>query len=185
MQVVRLYETNPAQITHPCQMWHYMKMLNLHMQWMGTWIHHYFVISPQVLSDLWNQQISSWVTAGLQTVPLCKQWSLRPTTHPTWITHPCQTYARCSIFFISNGWAHGSIITWLYHHRCKPRFEKSAEILGHCWATSRTIMQAVRLKTHPKWIIHPWQTYARWLTTFICNGWAHGFIITWLYHRRC
>jgi len=33
-------------------------------------------------------------------------------------------------------------------------------------------------RPHLEWIIHPCQTYIRCLTTFICNGWAYGSIIT-------
>ena len=64
-----------------------------------------------------------------------------------------------------------------YHCRFLPRFGSAEEIPDHFWATKRTIMQAMRLLTCPKWIIHPWQTYARWLSTFICNGWAYRFIM--------
>jgi hypothetical protein len=45
---------------------------NLHMQWMGIWIHHHFIITAGGGPDLGNQP-KSWVTAGLQTVPLHKQ----------------------------------------------------------------------------------------------------------------
>ena len=53
-----------------------------------------------------------------------------------------------------------------------------AKILGHCWAVKSTITQVMRLKTHQVQVKHPCHTYARCLTTFICNGWAYGFITT-------
>ena len=65
-----------------------------------------------------------------------------------------------------------------YHGMWQPRFGKSAKILGHCWLTNHTFTQTMRLETHPEWITHLWHTYTRRLTTFICNGWAYGFITT-------
>jgi hypothetical protein len=63
------------------------------------------------------------------------------------------------------------------HMRMRDITGKSAEIPGHFNATNLTITQELRLLIHPKWIPHPFQTYARCLSTFICNGWAFLAII--------
>ena len=45
---------------------------NLHMQWMGIWIHHHRIITAGASLYLGNHQ-KSRVTAGLQILLLCKQ----------------------------------------------------------------------------------------------------------------
>jgi len=55
-----------------------------------------------------------------------------------------------------------------YHRPCCPRFWL------HCWATNHTIMQWLRLHTHPKLLAHQCGAHKRCLNHFICSGWAHG-----------
>jgi hypothetical protein len=63
-----------------------------------------------------------------------------------------------------------------YHCFCCPRFWQSAESLGHCWATNHTIMQWLRLHTHPKLLAHECGAHIRCLNHFICSGQACGTI---------
>jgi hypothetical protein len=60
-----------------------------------------------------------------------------------------------------------------YQRPCWPRFWQSAESLGHCWATNHTIIQWLRLHTHPKLLAHQCVTHIRCLNHFICSGRAY------------
>ena len=64
-----------------------------------------------------------------------------------------------------------------YHRPYCPRFWQLAESLGHCWATNHTIMQWLRLHTHPKLRAHQCGAHKiRFMNHFICSGWAYGTI---------
>jgi len=43
----------------------------LHMQWMGMWNHRQTVTIALVDPDFDSRRLKAWVTAGLQTIPLC------------------------------------------------------------------------------------------------------------------
>jgi hypothetical protein len=62
---------------------------NLHMQWMGIWIHHHSVFTTGSSPDLENQQksvVHCWGTNCTIT------HLMRLYAHPKWITHPCHSY---------------------------------------------------------------------------------------------
>jgi hypothetical protein len=86
---------------------------NVHMLWMGIWIHHHAVTTAQTILSVgeWNQTILS-VGEWLGTIV---QW-LRLKTHLEWFPHPPQAYTRCLKTFICCGWAYGSITTPLPPH---------------------------------------------------------------------
>ncbi len=47
---------------------------------------------------------------------------------------------------------------------------------SHCWATNHTIVQWLRLHTHPKLHAHQRGAQIRCMNQFICSGWAYGTI---------
>ncbi len=52
-------------------MWSTHKVFELlHMQWMGLWNHRQLVTIALVVPDF-DSRLKAWVTAGLQTIPLC------------------------------------------------------------------------------------------------------------------
>jgi hypothetical protein len=42
----------------------------LHMQWMGIWNHRQ-PVTIALLDPDFDSRLKAWVTAGLQTIPLC------------------------------------------------------------------------------------------------------------------
>ncbi len=63
-----LRELHKADCT---SMWSINKVYEpLHMQWMGIWNHWQLVTTALVDPDF-DSRLNSWVTAGLQTIPLC------------------------------------------------------------------------------------------------------------------
>jgi hypothetical protein len=71
-----------------------------------------------------------------------------------------------------------------YHRPCWSRFWQSAESLGHCWATNHTIMQWLRLHTHPELLAHQCGTHIRCLNhSYAVDG--HTKILATRYHRPC
>jgi hypothetical protein len=103
---------------------------------------------------------------------------MRLHNHPMGITHPCHTYTWCLTTYMCNGWAYGSIITQFTLQVQDQIWKISRNPGSLCCGTNRTVTQKMRLYTHPKWITHPCHTHTWCLTTFICNGWAYGSIIT-------
>ena len=50
---------------------HYEVFEPCHMQWMGIWNHWQPVTIALVDPDFDSSWLKAWVTAGLQTIPLC------------------------------------------------------------------------------------------------------------------
>ena len=59
---------DPLRVDHTSMSYIYKVFDNTHMQWMGIWIHHHFIIEAGASPDLGNQP-KSWVTVELQTIP--------------------------------------------------------------------------------------------------------------------
>jgi hypothetical protein len=57
---------------------------NVHMLWMGIWIHHHAITTAVVGPDL-GRRLKSDVTAGLLVIPFL-QW-LKLKTHLEWFPH--------------------------------------------------------------------------------------------------
>ncbi len=140
------------------------------MQWLDIWNHLHCVITAGASPDLGNKQ-KSWVTAGLQTLPITQV--MRHKTHPKWIAHPCQTFTRCFPTFICNRWAYGATIIALL-----------LQVLAQIWEISRN----PECKPYPlrkQWGLRPTQSGSHILgrhmpggvLTFICNVWKYGAII--------
>jgi len=57
-----------------------------------------------------------------------------------------------------------------------PDFDSQLKGRVLCGATNHTIMQWLRLHTHPKLLAHQYGAHIRCLNHFICSGWAYGTI---------
>ncbi len=58
---------------------------NVHMLWMGIWIHHHAITTAVVGPDM-GGRLKSNVTAGLLVIPFVR-W-LKLETHLKWFPHP-------------------------------------------------------------------------------------------------
>jgi len=106
------------------------------------------------------------------------QW-LRLHTHPKLLAHQCGANVEHKKGVWTNSYAvdgHMEPLATRYHGPCCPRFWQSAESLGNCWATNHTIMQWLKLHTHPKLLAHQCGAHIRCMNQFKCSGWAYGTI---------
>ena len=88
--------------------------------------------------------------------------------HPNKISHQYQTKAKWLIFFITS---------YAIDRRTDPsslRYHISSRlpccVNGSCPDTNCRAVKWLRLQIHSNLILHQLQTYAKWLTFFICNG---------------
>ena len=150
---------------------------NLHMLWMGIWVHHqanFITCIGQELGSL----LKLWFNAGLQMTLLCSGWGSNPTWNGSNISSQHLRGAWQASYAVDGHMApYSAHYHYHYHHLSCPRFGRSSEILVHCWAANDTIVQWLRFLPNMEWFPHPLPTYARWLTSFICCGWAYGSII--------
>jgi hypothetical protein len=102
---------------------------------------------------------------------------LRLQTHMEWFPHPPHAYARWLNTFIRNRDGGMDQSSCCYNYTCWPQFSEVCLNLGLLMSVKWALMHWLRLQTHMEWFPHPTHTYARWLTTFICNGWGYGLII--------
>ena len=55
-----------------------------------------------------------------------------------------------------------------------------SRIIGTSWGANNSILLLLRLKILPRWIPLHCHTHIQCFTTFICCGWAHGWVIIML-----
>jgi hypothetical protein len=76
-----------------------------HMQWMGIW-NHWQPVTITLFDPDFDSQLKAWVTAGLETIPLCSGWGSIPIQS---CMHINVEHMWCMNQFICSGWAYGTI----------------------------------------------------------------------------
>ena len=104
----------------------------------------------QVLVQTWENREQT--LSHCWTINLTKKQAMRHETHPKWITHAFKIYSSCKLTFHMK-----KMGIWCHHHcistaGASPYLGKWAVILSHCWTINLTNKQAMRHKTHPKYI---------------------------------
>ncbi len=147
--------------------------INLHMQWMGVWIHHHSVFTAGATRDLSIFCRNPGSPLSYKPYHYTSDKAFQPPKakeDPTFMSYTYKMFDNLHMQWMS---------IWIHHHSIfTTRFGKLAEILGHSWVTTHAIKHMMRLYNHPKWIPQPCHTYARCLTISIRNGWVYGSIIT-------
>ena len=165
------YALNDAPNSHgmvPTCISHIGKVIdNLHMQWMGIWISHH-VVTTTLVGHSFRNSAEIFVCWWVKNEPLCIGWGSKPTWNGSHIPS-IHIQGVWQLSYAVDGDMDPS--SSHSHHTCRPRFGKSAEILGHCLELNEAFVQWLRLQTHMEWFPHPLHTYTRRLTSFICSGW--------------
>jgi hypothetical protein len=122
-----------------------------------------------------EDKLEFWVTARPHPVGLCSIWGYWPTPNRSHI----------NAIHMQGGWepsyavdGHMDLSSLSSPALIGQAFGSQSWILGNCYTTTCRVVQCLRLWTHSKQIWNQCHTYARWLRTFICCGWAHGPVLT-------
>ena len=150
---------------------------NFHMLWMGSWDLYHANTTTCVDPDVGSQLESLSLLVLGNTRCHCAMVEAL-TQHGMVPSSPHIIYqALDNVHMLWMG-------TWIYHNAvtntCVHPDVGSLPKYYHCWVTKEVIVQWLRVLTNMESIPHPLPTYARYLTTFICCGWAHGTFIMWL-----
>jgi hypothetical protein len=133
-------------------------IINLHMLWMGIWIHHHAITSTPVNWDLGRKRSNPWSCLALNEAIV--HW-LRLQIYMEWFPHLLHTYERWLTTIICCGWGYRPIIMplpvcWLI------KIWEASSNPGQCLVLNEAIVQYLRLKTHKEWFPQPLHTYERW-----------------------
>ena len=101
---------------------------------------------------------------------------LRLTATSNCFPHPYQTCTKCLSTSICCLQAYSITLTQLY-----PSYFPQIWALGHLWSQNDVIMSWLRLTANSNCLPHPYQTYAKCLSTLICCPYAYGSSLTQLY----
>ncbi len=172
MQWLRLH-THPKLLAHQCGA--HIRCMN-HLIGSGR---AYGTIdnplSPPLVDPDFVSRLKAWVTAGLQTIPY----------HYAVVEAPYPSKAACTSMWSTYKVFEPLHMQWtgIWNHRqpvttalVDPDFDSRLKAWVTGWATNHTIMQWLRLHTHPKLLAHQCGAHIRCLNHFICSGWAHGTI---------
>ena len=132
---------NPHGLVPPSPLNIWEVIDNLHMLWMGIWIHHHAVTNTFVGPDLVSRH-NALVTAGQHMRLLCSGWGSKP----TWIGSPIPSEHMRSDWqpsYAVDGDMDPS--SCCYQHICWPRFNKKAKSMGHCEIQHETVVKWLRL----------------------------------------
>jgi len=182
MQWLRLH-THPKLLAHQCgaNVEHKKGYEPLHMQWIGIWNHWQPVTMALVVPDF-DSRLKAWVTAGLQTIPLCSGWGSIPIQNCLHINVEHISGVQTNSYAVDG---HMEPSATRYHGPCCPRFWQSAESLGHCWATNHTTMQWLRRSIPIQNCLHINVEHIKnvWTTLYAVDG--HMEPLATRYHGPC
>ncbi len=129
---------------------------------MGIWVHPYAITPLEVGVDF--RKIGVWLSPG----DVIRTW-LRLQSPVDCIPHPYHMNVKCFNTFICCGWASVCTLMLIYLWRWGWILGK----LGVWLSPSGVVMSWLRLQSPVDCIPHPYHTYVKCFSTFICCGWAY------------
>ncbi len=138
---------------------------------MGMWHHTYIITTTVTSPDLW-ELAESLPYASVQTMPLQGCRTLQTAAH----VHVIPIYGVWALSQVVHG--HMTSHSHEYHHRHFPRFVSVGWNPTWCKCANHATMLWLRLLNLSDYILCPWQTYMRCLSTCSDCGWAYGFTFT-------
>ena len=143
---------------------------------MGIWNHWQPVTTALNVPDF-DSLLKAWLGHCWATNhTILMQW-LKLHTHPKLLVHQCGAHIRCLNHFICSGRACGTIGNPLPLPLLIQILTFGCKLGSHCSTTNHTIMQWLRLHTHPKLLAHECGALILWcMNHFVCSGWAYGTI---------